>query len=90
MVKKHHKSGTSPAQPVDSTPLFGPRSRRLMGWGGGAALLGFFCLALTDLSGSNWASWFSPLAILSGYFLISLGFFLPPEFPPPGSSPRFP
>lgn len=83
MGKKHHKERV--VQPQGSQPglLFDSRARRFFGWGGCCLLLGFFCLTLTDVSGSNWASWFSPVLLLSGYFLIALGLFLPPADPPP-------
>ena len=83
MGKKDKKAGTLQTQQPVPGLFSDPRALRSFRWGGALLLLGFFCLACTDAYGANWASWFSPLALVSGYFLIALSLFLPPSPPPP-------
>lgn len=85
MGKKDKKTVPPGTQQASLGPLFDSRALRFFRWGGGLVLLGLFTLARTDAYGSNWASWFSPLALVSGYFLIALALFLPPT--PPSGAP---
>ncbi len=82
MGKKDKKAGTLGTQQTVPGLFSDPRALRSFRWGVGLVFLGFFCLTRTDAIGSNWASWFSPLALVSGYFLIALSLFLPPVPPP--------
>lgn len=82
MGKKHKRTDFQVPEPAPQGPLFDLRAKRSLAWGGSLLLVGFFCLARTDVLGTNWASWFSPLAIVLGYFLVALALFLPPVQPP--------
>ena len=82
MAKKPKRSESLQAQQPVSIRFFRGRGGRLVAGGGGLLLVGFFLLTRTDPYGADWASWFSPVAVLSGYGLIALGLFSPPPDPP--------
>lgn len=103
MSKKKHKKrkdeehgapAASDAEELEAEPL-SRRGKRTIFWGILLLVVGFFLLTFTDPEGRNWASFLSPLFILSAYGVIATGIFLPdpeevsepqPPAPPPQTS----
>ncbi|MBI4052195.1 MAG: hypothetical protein HY400_06790 [Elusimicrobia bacterium] len=62
------------------------RGWKVIGFGIGTLLLGFFVLSKTDPMGQNWASRLAPFLILGGYGVIAIGIMLPDKSVPTAAS----
>jgi len=73
MKKKKNLPPVSAAVAPAPLPLLSARGKKCLLTGVGLAVLGFIVLTLTDPSGQNWASFVSPLLLVSGYTLMGVG-----------------
>lgn len=88
MAKNKHKFDKSQSgkKVIPSSPPSFPKIKlngiskrgwKVIGFGIGTAVLGFYILSFTDPAGQNWASNLSPFVILGGYATIAIGIVFP-------------
>ncbi len=72
--KRGNQKAAVPASP--HSPLISRRGRKMVAAGVLASATGFWILSHSDPAGINWASFLSPIVILSGYLGVGIGILL--------------